>query len=112
MNVFKILIILSTLMVLRYVIQAVMRREGFQAGMRSALPFVVPPLVCGGPMAIALSAAYPSSDPAVAGLFALVAFAGAVALAIGLAAMHAMLQVQQRQITRLQEMLESSHDRA
>ena len=104
-NVLKVLVILSALLVLRVLIQAALRRQGVQAGIRHALPFLVPPLVCGGPMALALAAAFGSADAAASAVFAMVGFAGAVALAVGLVAMHTMIQNQQREIARLREAL-------
>ena len=85
-----------------FVLRAAVQSPGAKGLMKNALPMLVPPLVTGGPLFIAIAAAsYPVEGPEVSPFFVYAAFGGGVALSIGLAAMASMLMVQQRQLGRL-----------
>ena len=107
-NIMKILGILAALITLRFVVQAVIRRPGSGGFLKGLLPFALPPLITGGPAFIAMPASlYALLDPSAPALLALMAWAGGVMLAIGLAAMFGMLTRQQTEILRLGELLAS-----
>lgn len=109
----KILAILAGLIAIRVVVQAAMRGRRTSGFLKSLLPFVVPPLVTGGPMLIAIPACmYALREPSVPGAFVLMAFGGAAALALGLGAMFALLMIQQREIARLETLVTGSTDPA
>ena len=100
----KILAIVAALIALRFVVQVAIKNSGITKYMRRGLAFVIPPLITGGPMFITLAAVQHTFDtPEASPKFAILAFAGAVGLAIGLVMMLALLMQQQRQILQLQE---------
>ncbi|HJP30655.1 MAG TPA: hypothetical protein QGF95_08880 [Candidatus Latescibacteria bacterium] len=77
-------------------------------GRRKLLPFFVPPLITGGPMAIAIPASlYALKESSVTANLALVAFAGAVSLSVGLAVMFVIVMRQEREIDRLRVLVEA-----
>lgn len=85
-----------------FVLRAAVQNPRAKGRLQSALPMILPPLVAGGPLFIAIAAAsYPVESPEVSPFLVYAAFGGGIALSVGLAAMVSMLMTQQRQISRL-----------
>ena len=55
-DVLKVLGIIAALIALRFIIQAVMKNRKAGELMKVILPFLIPPLITGGPMFIAIPA--------------------------------------------------------
>ncbi len=81
--------------------------DGVSARWRT-LPLIIPPLITGGPMLLAIPASmYALKDPGVSAYLALMAFAGGAGLVIGLVLIFVILLRQGREIVHLRELLDS-----
>ena len=96
--------VLVVLVVLRIIVQRALKNPKVSAVLKTVLPFVVPPLIFGGPMFIALPASMYSikEGPPFLGM---AAFAGALALSLGVGAMLVILTRQQKEIERLEGLI-------
>ena len=89
------------------------RQDNEQAGdgtstKRSILPYLIPPLITGGPMLLAIPASlYALKDPGVPASLGHMAFAGGVGLVIGLVLMFVVLLRQGLEIVRLSALVEN-----
>ena len=107
----QVLAIVAALIVLRIVVQRVRQRPAGGGVLKALWPFTIPPLITGGPGFIAWAASfYALRDPSAPRYIALLAWAGGVMLAIGLAAMLGMLTRQQREILDLQKRITGELD--
>ncbi len=106
MNIAKIAAMVVVLILLRVGVQALMKSGPTPGRLTRALPFLLPPLITGGPMFLALPiAAAVMNDPTVPPVFVFLAFGGAVLLGFGLAGLFVLVSRQQRQIDELRTML-------
>lgn len=107
MNIVKIAAILVALIVVRVGVQALLRsRSGPGGRFGDVVPFVLPPMITGGPMFLAIPvAAVLLRDPEVPSFLVYLVFGGAVLLGMGLAGLLYLLMRQRRQIDELTSLL-------
>ena len=106
MNIVKIAAILAAVILVRIGVQMLLRRQDASRGLTRILPFILPPMITGGPMFLALPVAVAvMGDSSVSPLFVYLAFGGAVLLGLGLAGLLVLLSQQQRQIDELRLMI-------
>ena len=111
MEALRVLAILAALIAFRFIIQAVMNNPKRRKLMGAVVPFLIPPLITGGPMFIAIAASmYPVHSPDVSPFFAYAAFGGGAATAIGLAGLAVMQGQQGREIQRLESLILCEND--
>lgn len=105
-NVGKVVGILIALIAFRFIVQAVMKKSNVRKLAGSILPFLLPPLITGGPMFIAIPAIlYPMENSNVSSYLAVMAFAGGAGLSIGLGAIFIIVQRQGEEISRLEKLV-------
>ena len=103
----KIAGIIIALVALRLIVQSTMKNSKAIEWMKRNLTFLMPPLITGGPMFIAIPAAqYAIADPSVSSYLALSAFAGGAGLGIGLVMLLARLMHQEREIRELRTLID------
>ena len=105
-NLVRIAAIIAGLIALRFALQAVLRRRG--GGGLEKLRFLLPPLITGGPMFVALpTALIIARDPEAPAFFFFFTLGGGLALMFGLMMMFMMIVQQQDTINQLKAQLES-----
>lgn len=102
----KVVVIIAALIALRWGVQIIMRKPISLKTAGSALSFMLPPLITGGPMFIAIPASlYAIKSPDVPLFIVLMSYVGGLCLSIGLVAILTMLQRQKEAIHRLEALL-------
>jgi len=91
-DVGKVVGIIVALIAVRFIIKTVLKNPKIPKPARGTLTFLLPPLITGGPMFIAIPASlYAMESPEISS-YAFMALAGGAGLSIGLAAMFVILQ--------------------
>jgi hypothetical protein len=111
-NILKVVGIMAALLAFRIVIQILLRRSGASYGwLKNVLPFMLPPLLTGGPMFLAFPVFFMAVKSEYSPTFvAIMSLAGGLGLMFGLLAMMAMLMKQQRRLQELESLLPVQED--
>ena len=106
-NILKVVGIMAALLAFRIVIQILLRRSGASYGwLKNVLPFMLPPLLTGGPMFLAFPVFFLAvKSESIPSFVAIMSLAGGLGLMFGLLAMMAMLMKQQRRLQELESLL-------
>lgn len=113
-SVLRVIIIVVGLLALRVVVQRALQRRGggLGPGLSSGLRFLLPPMLTGGPMFLAVAcAAGALKSPDTPPFLFFMALGGGVALGIGLMLLLALFLQQQRAIEALQAQLSADETR-
>jgi hypothetical protein len=106
-NILKVVGIMAALFAFRMVVQILLRRSGARYGwLKNILPFMLPPLLTGGPMFLAFPVFFLAvKSESIPSFVAIMSLAGGLGLMFGLLAMMAMLMKQQRRLQELESLL-------
>ncbi|MBT4100682.1 MAG: hypothetical protein HOM68_29625 [Gemmatimonadetes bacterium] len=106
-NILKVVGIMAALIAFRMVVQILLRKSGAGFGwLKDVLPFILPPLLTGGPMFLAFPVFFLAvKSESIPSFVAIMSLAGGLGLMFGLMAIVSMLMKQQRRIQELEGLL-------
>lgn len=107
----KIVAIIAVSITVKFIIQAALKKSKVRKLFGAISPFLLPPMITGGPMFIAIPAfAYAVKSPDIPPFLVIMPLVGGLALSFGLVAMLIMLQRQRERIERLERLIPSEYN--